>query len=89
MAKQASIVATVFALVSTTHVPVILYASMGLPESFRYAPLVRLAFLFGGIILQFAVLTVALKWILAGLTDKFRSFRAGRTFPGGHVYGVV
>jgi len=77
-------VATVFAMVSMTHVPVILYASMGLPESFRYALLVRLAFLFVGFILQFAILTVALKWILAGSAD--RASRTGTIVPFGPVY---
>lgn len=67
LAKQASIVGTVVALESMTHIPLILYASMGLPESFRYALLVRLALLFAGVSIQLAIFTVLLKWVLAGL----------------------
>eukprot|EP00903_Cladosiphon_okamuranus_P019463 g17897.t1 len=93
LAKQTSIAGTLLALESMTHIPLILYASMGLPESFRYALLVRLALLFAGVSIQFAIFTVLLKWVLAGRVTEgvYRPnvFRVWRRWYLGRLQALV
>lgn len=66
LAKQATIGGTLVATTAMTYIPTIFYEYLGLPGSFRYALLVRIVFVVGGVSIQLAVWTVLLKWILAG-----------------------
>lgn len=65
--KEVSIVATLMVMVSMTFVPTILYESMRISSTFRYALLVSIALRVIGVGAQLAILTVVLKWILAGV----------------------
>lgn len=67
LAKQVTIVGSLVATTTMTYIPTILYESLGLPENFRYALLVRIVFLVGGVSTQLAVLTALLNWVLAGI----------------------
>ncbi|CAB1096155.1 unnamed protein product [Ectocarpus sp. CCAP 1310/34] len=66
LAKQISILCTLVATTAMTYFPIILYESIGLSENFRYALLVKVVLLVGGVPSQLALYTVLLKWILAG-----------------------
>ena len=68
VAKLASIVATlaVSGVVSMAFVPNILTESARMSITFRYTLLVNIALRVIGLGAQFAILTVLLKWILAG-----------------------
>ncbi|CAM9741072.1 unnamed protein product, partial [Ectocarpus fasciculatus] len=66
LAKEISILCTLVATTAMTYIPIILYKSTGLSESFRYALLVEVVFLVVGVPSQLALYTVVLKWVLAG-----------------------
>lgn len=51
----------------------LIFDSVGVPHSFRYRLLVKLAFVIGGTIALIAVFTVVMKWTLAGTSTEYRT----------------
>ncbi|CAB1113754.1 unnamed protein product [Ectocarpus sp. CCAP 1310/34] len=92
LAKQGSIVFTLAAVVSMTYAPTILHESMGISDAFRYSSLVSIILEIFGVGTQLALLTILLKWALAGRAEGIyqpTAFRTWRRWYLGRLHTFV